>query len=136
MTQPLECNSSGDHPVTPSPIQGAGFLNPEDTRKTPLNPNPSAAQVEPNDYVERARRMHRNEGENTPLFLVAGLPLVAAAPPLTAAAVLMFGYVAARCAHIWAYITERDHEVRATCFTFGALLTVAMTLWALAAALK
>jgi uncharacterized MAPEG superfamily protein len=54
-----------------------GFLNAEDTRKTFGNPNPSTAQTDPNEAVERARRMHRNEGENTPLFLAAGLLFVA-----------------------------------------------------------
>jgi len=112
-----------------------GFLNPEDARRTALNPNPVPGQVEPNDYVERARRMHRNEGENTPLFLAAGLLFVAASPPVVLAAILMYGYVVARVAHAWAYITERDHEVRATFFTVGALLTVAMTVYALAVAL-
>jgi len=33
-----------------------------------------------NDSVDRARRMHRNEGENTSLFLGAGFLFVAAAP--------------------------------------------------------
>jgi uncharacterized MAPEG superfamily protein len=114
----------------------AGLLNPEDLRRTPLNRNPDPTQLAPNDYVERARRMHRNEGENTPLFLAAGLLFVAASPPVMLAAVLMYGYVAARCAHAWAYITERDHEVRATFFTLGALLTVAMTVYALGVALS
>jgi uncharacterized MAPEG superfamily protein len=112
-----------------------GFLNPEDARRTVLNPNPVPGQVAPNDYVERARRMHRNEGENTPLFLAAGLLFVAASPPVALAAILMYGYVVARVAHAWAYITERDHEVRATFFTVGALLTVAMTVYALAVAI-
>ena len=112
-----------------------GYLNPEDLRQTFLNDSPSAAQLAPNDYVERARRMHRNEGENTPLFLAAGLVFVAAAPPVALAAVLLYGYVAARVAHAYAYITERDHEVRATFFTIGAALTVAMALYALGAAI-
>ena len=113
-----------------------GFLNPEDTRKTAMNPNPSAAQVDPNDYVERARRMHRNEGENTPLFLVAGLLFVAASPPLGLAMVLLYGYVVARLAHAYAYVTAKDHEVRATFFSIGAVLTVAMAVYALVAALR
>jgi glutathione S-transferase len=112
-----------------------GFLNPEDTRKTISNPNPSPEQLAQNDYVERARRMHRNEGENTPMFLVAGLLFVSASPSVVLAATLMFGYVGARIAHAYAYITECDHEVRATFFSIGALLTVIMTLYALAAAI-
>ena len=43
-------------------------------------------------------------------------------------ALLLYGYVAARIAHAWAYATARDHEVRATFFTLGALSTVAMAL--------
>src|SRR5262245_2428238 len=97
-----------------------GFLNPEDTRKTFGNPNASPSQTDPNESVERARRMHRNEGENTPLFLAAGLLFVAAAPPLWLAYVLLYGYIAARLAHFWAYATAQNHEVRATFFSVGA----------------
>jgi glutathione S-transferase/prostaglandin-E synthase 1 len=113
-----------------------GLLNPEDTRKTPFNPAPSASQLEPNEYVERARRMHRNEGENTPIFLVAGLLFVAASPPLAVAIGLMFGYVMARVAHTYAYLTKRDHEIRAAFFTVGAIIIVIMVLYALAAVLS
>jgi glutathione S-transferase len=113
-----------------------GYLNPEDLRKTALNPDPSNSQIAPNDYVERARRLHRNEGENTPPFLVAGLLLVSASPPVAVAALLLFGYVATRLAHTWAYLTEQDHEVRATFFTIGAAITVGMALYALVAALR
>ena len=113
-----------------------GFLNPEDTRKTIGNSHPSAGQLASNDYVERARRMHRNEGENTPLFLVAGLLFVSASLPVTLAAIMMYGYVVARFAHSYAYITERDHEVRVAFFSIGALLTGGMTLYALAVSLS
>jgi uncharacterized MAPEG superfamily protein len=112
-----------------------GFLNAEDTRKTFSNPHPSPQQLAADDYVERARRMHRNEGENTPPFLVAGLLFVAASPPVVLAALLLYGYVLARLAHAYAYVTERDHEVRATFFTIGAVITVIMTVYALVAAL-
>jgi glutathione S-transferase len=114
----------------------AGFLNPEDSRKTVSNPNPNAGQLAADDYVERARRMHRNEGENTPMFLVAGMLFVSASPPVTLTTIMMYGYDAARFAHTYAYITERDHEIRATFFSIGALLTVGMTVYALAFALS
>jgi glutathione S-transferase len=113
-----------------------GWASPEDLRRTPLNPNPDPAQLGPNDAVDRARRMHRNEGENTPPFLVAGLLFVAAAPPAWLATLLLYGYVAARVAHAWAYATARDHEVRATFFTLGALSTVTMAAYAIVAALR
>ena len=62
--------------------------------------------------------------------VVAGLLLVAASPSTAAAAVFLFGYVAARMAHTWAYLTEQDHEVRAACFTVGAALTAGMVIYA------
>jgi uncharacterized MAPEG superfamily protein len=113
-----------------------GFLNPEDTRKTFGNPNPSADQLKPLEDVERARRMHRNELENTPIFLVAGLLFVAASPPVWFASIALYGYVAARFAHTYAYATARDHEVRASFFSIGALLTVSMVVDALVAVVK
>lgn len=108
-----------------------GYLNPEDLRKTLFNPHPNPGQLGAYDGVERARRMHRNEMENTPAFLVAGLLLVAVAPGALFAAVTMYGYLLARVGHSFAYATQRDHEVRAAFFTVGALLTVAMVVYVL-----
>ncbi len=112
-----------------------GFLNPEDVRKTIGNPNPNPAQLEPNDDVERARRMHRNDGENIPLFLAAGLLFVASGPSATLAAWLMYGYLVSRLAHFAAYATAQNHEVRASFYTIGTLILVAMVGHALHAAL-
>jgi glutathione S-transferase len=39
----------------------AGLLNPEDLLTGPANRNPHPSQLEPNDYVDRSRRMHRND---------------------------------------------------------------------------
>ena len=103
-----------------------GYLNPEDLRQTLFNPAPDPRQLGAHDKVERSRRMHRNELENTPAFLVAGLLLVAVAPAQWFALVTLFGYLLARLAHSYAYAAQLDHEVRAACFTLGALLTVAM----------
>ncbi|MDM0046571.1 MAPEG family protein [Variovorax dokdonensis] len=113
-----------------------GYLNPEDIRKTLFNPHPQATQLQAYEDVERARRMHRNELENTPAFLAAGLLLVAAQPSQMFAMITMFGYLAARLAHSYAYATERDHEVRAACFTVGAVFTVAMVLYVLVSLLQ
>jgi len=49
--------------------------------------------------------------------------------------VFLFGYVAARMAYTWAYLTEQDHEMRAACFTVGAALTAGMVIYAGTAAL-
>ncbi len=40
---------------------GGGFRNPEDAKKSPMNPTPSLGQLEPNDYVERSRRLNLND---------------------------------------------------------------------------
>jgi MAPEG family len=50
-----------------------GFRSPEDIKKTILNPEPSPKQLEPNERVERIRRILLNDVENLPFFLVAGL---------------------------------------------------------------
>ena len=57
-----------------------GFRYPEDARKSLANPDPSPGQLLPNEYVERSRRMHANDVENIPLFLVAGLLYVCTSP--------------------------------------------------------
>ena len=55
-----------------------GYRSPEDLRRTPLNPDPNPAQLQPNEYVERVRRIQANDLENVPFFLAAGLLFVAA----------------------------------------------------------
>jgi ABC-type glycerol-3-phosphate transport system permease component len=49
-----------------------GFRSPEDIRKTPLNPEPHPKQLEPNQRVERIRRIQLNDLENLPFFLSRG----------------------------------------------------------------
>ena len=82
---------------------GGGYASPEDARKGPLNPKPRPGQLDIDDYVDRSRRMHRNDLENIPGFLAAGLLFVLVSPPLWFAQVLMYGFVVARAAHAWAY---------------------------------
>jgi uncharacterized MAPEG superfamily protein len=103
---------------------GGGFLNPEDANKGATNPNPRPGQLDPDDYVERSRRMHRNDTENIPLFLFAGFLFAVTNPPLWVAQVLLYGYVASRFAHFWAYFTAKSHEVRATFWTIGSLIII------------
>src|SRR5689334_3811380 len=73
----------------------AGLLNPEDLQPGPANRNPRASQLELNDYVERSRRIHRNDLENIPAFLAAGLLFVAVGPWPTFAMILMAVFVLA-----------------------------------------
>jgi uncharacterized MAPEG superfamily protein len=114
---------------------GRGYASPEDLRPGMINRAPEPSQLEVDDYVDRSRRMHRNDLENIPAFWVAGLALVAVSPPLWLAQVMMWGFVVARVAHFWAYATARSHEVRATFYTVGSLIVIYMALHALLAVL-
>ena len=112
-----------------------GFRSPEDIRKTPLNPAPDPKQLEPNEYVERVRRIHMNDLESLPFFLVAGLLYVVTGPPLWLAQVLLYGYVASRFLHFAAYFTAQTHDMRATLWTVGSLILIFITCRTLIAAL-
>lgn len=114
----------------------AGFLHPEDAKKTPVNPNPNPDQLKPNPYVERSRGMQRNDMENIPVFLVVGLLFTWTHPPLLAAQLLFYGYVVTRLLHTWALGTGQIHDVRATFWTFNSLITIGMAVYALIYALR
>jgi glutathione S-transferase len=103
-----------------------GFRNPEDAKKSPANPNPRPGQLEPNDYVERSRRLNLNDLESIPAFLAAGLLFVLAGPPLLLAQVLIWIYVAARAAHFVAYATAQLHDVRAVFWSISSLALLSM----------
>ena len=115
--------------------EDAGLLNPEDLQAGPANRNPRTSQLDPNEAVERSRRMHRNDLENIPGFLAAGLLFVAAGPSLMLANILMYGFVAARLAHTLAYASRQRHEVRATFYSVGSITVIVMAIYVLAAAL-
>lgn len=111
-----------------------GFRAPEDLRKTPLNPAPDPRQLEPNERVERIRRIHMNDLENIPFFLAAGFLFVLTEPALLLAQILLYGYVVSRLLHFAAYLTARTHDTRANLWTIGSLIIIFMTGWALVAA--
>jgi glutathione S-transferase len=106
----------------------SGLVNPEDIQIGPINKNPRQEQLEINDYVDRSRRMHRNDLENIPAFLAVGILFVAVDPTLFLTQVLMYGFVLARLFHAVAYATKQIHEVRATFYTVGSLIVVYMAL--------
>jgi len=114
---------------------GGGWASPEDLRPGLINRNPNSEQLEPNDYVDRSRRMHLNDLENIPAFIACGLLFVVVGPPLLLANTLMYGFVGARLAHAVAYATKQSHEVRATFYTVGSLVVIVMAGYVLAAAL-
>jgi glutathione S-transferase len=112
-----------------------GFRSPEDLRRTALNPNPDPVQLQPNERVERIRRIHQNDLENLPFFLVAGFLYLLTAPPLWLAQVLFYGYVVSRLLHFAAYLSAQTHDLRAALWTIGSLILVFMTCRTLLAAL-
>jgi glutathione S-transferase len=112
-----------------------GFRSPEDLRKTRLNPDPDPRQLEPNERVERVRRILLNDLENLPFFLVAGLLFVLTGPSLLATQLLLYGYVLSRLLHFAAYFTAQTHDMRATFWTAGSLILIYITCRTLAVAL-
>ena len=114
----------------------AGLASPEDLQVGLINRDPCPEQLEPNDYVDRSRRMHRNDLENIPAFLACGLLFVAVAPSYLLANVLMYGFVGARLAHTLAYATKQTHEIRATLYTIGSAIVIAMAVYVLIAAVS
>ena len=112
-----------------------GLVSPEDIQVGAFNKNPRPEQLALNDYVDRSRRMHRNDLENIPAFLACGLIFVAAGPSLLLANILMYTFVAARLAHAVAYATKQTHEVRATFYTIGSVVVIVMAIYVLAAVL-
>ncbi|MCX5746769.1 MAG: MAPEG family protein [Proteobacteria bacterium] len=103
-----------------------GYRSPEDLKQTLLNPTPDPKQLEPNAAVERIRRIHMNDLENIPFFLVAGLLFVLTDPSLLLARVLLYGYVGTRLLHFLAYFTGQTHDLRATLWTPGSLIILFM----------
>ena len=112
-----------------------GFRSPEDLKRTPLNPAPDPKQLEPDERVERIRRIHLNDLENLPFFLAAGFLYVLTQPSLLLARLLLYGYVVSRLLHFAAYATARTHDTRAALWTVGSLIIIFMTCSTLLAAL-
>ena len=104
-----------------------GFRSPEDIKRTPLNREPNPKQLEPNERVERIRRIQLNDLENLPFFLVAGFLFVLTEPSLVLARWLLYGYVVSRLLHFAAYFTARTHDTRATLWTVGSVILIFMT---------
>lgn len=104
----------------------SGFRSPEDLRKSPANPNPHPSQLEPNEYVERSRRINLNDLESIPGFAMAGLLFVLAGPSLVLAQWLFGVYVVFRILHFIAYSTAQLHDIRAALWTPGSLAVLIM----------
>ena len=108
-----------------------GFRSPEDMRKTSLNPEPNPKQLEPNERVERIRRIQLNDLESLPFFLVVGLLFVLTEPSLMLTRLLLYGYVLSWLLHFGASFMARTLDTRATLWTVGSLILIFMTCWSL-----
>ncbi|MVA99913.1 MAPEG family protein [Nitratireductor sp. CAU 1489] len=115
--------------------ENAGLRAPEDIKPTRLNPNPDPVQLQPNERVERVRRIQMNDLENVPFFLVAGFLYTLTAPPLWLAQLLFYGYAVTRFLHFGAYFTGQIHDIRAALWTPGSLIIIFMSVRVLLAAL-
>ncbi len=104
-----------------------GYRSPEDLRRTLINPSPNPKQLEPNEKVDRVRRIQLNDLENLPFFLVAGFLYVLTQPSLVLAQWLLYGYVVSRLLHFGAYMTAQTHDTRATLWTIGSVILIFMT---------
>lgn len=113
----------------------AGLRSPEDLRPGPLNRNPDPRQLEPNEAVERTRRIHLNDLESIPFFLAAGFLFILTDPSLELARGLLYTYVGTRMLHFVAYLSGSSHEVRSTLWTPGSLVILYMAGHTLAVAL-
>lgn len=106
----------------------AGLASPEDLQVGLINRKPSPEQLEINDYVDRSRRMHRNDLENIPAFLAIGIIFVITGPTYIFANIMMIGFVCSRLLHSMAYATTQSHEVRATLYTIGSVIVMIMAI--------
>ena len=91
-----------------------GFRSPEDLRKTFLNPDPDPKQRLSDERVERIRRIHMNDLENVPFFLVAGFLFILTEPSLLLAQVLLYGYVISQLLHFSTYLNTHTHNTHTT----------------------
>jgi glutathione S-transferase len=113
----------------------SGFRAPEDLKKTLVNPVPNEQQREVNEHVDRWRRIMLNHLENIPFFLVIGLLFVLTGPSLALAQWLFWGYVVSRLLHFLVYGTGQIHDIRATFWTIGSVIIIAMCVMVLRAGL-
>lgn len=112
-----------------------GFRSPEDLKKTILNPVPNPHQLEPNEHVDRIRRIQMNDLENVPFFLIMGFLYILTRPSLLLAQWLFYGYVVSRLLHFVAYFSGQIHEIRAMLWTVGSLILIFMSIQTLLFAL-
>lgn len=107
-------------------VTRGGFRTPEDAEPSPLFFFVNESFLSSEEAVERSRRVHRNDLENIPAFLVAGFLFVFIDPSLTLAQWLMYGYVAVRLGHTITYEFAMVHDLRALCYVIGSVITAYM----------
>jgi uncharacterized MAPEG superfamily protein len=96
------------------------FATPEDYALRAATP-----PAVPDEDIERVRRAHRNDLENVLTFLFVGFVFVLLHPPLAAARIYLWGFLAARVLHSIFYIRSMQPH-RTIAFAVGAVLMGAM----------
>ena len=86
--------------------------------------------------MDRSRRLHRNDTENLPPFMVAGYLFVLTDPEVWVAHLFFFDFVVLRATHFLIYATARSHEMRGTIFTPASLTPIGMGFRVLRTALR
>ena len=114
----------------------SGLASPEDLQVGLINKNPNPEQLEPNDYVNRSRRMHNNDLENIPAFLICGFLFLFTGPSYLLANILFYGFATSRILHSVAYATKQSHEIRATLYTIASVIVIVMAIYILIIALE
>lgn len=107
-------------------LSQGGFRTPEDTNPSPLFFFVDESFLSTEQSVERSRRVHQNDLENIPAFLVAGFLFIFTEPSFLLASILMYGYVIVRLLHTVIYEMALVHDLRAICYLTGSLITAYM----------
>eukprot|EP00526_Cylindrotheca_closterium_P022288 CAMPEP_0113611876 /NCGR_PEP_ID=MMETSP0017_2-20120614/5799_1 /TAXON_ID=2856 /ORGANISM="Cylindrotheca closterium" /LENGTH=117 /DNA_ID=CAMNT_0000520871 /DNA_START=707 /DNA_END=1063 /DNA_ORIENTATION=+ /assembly_acc=CAM_ASM_000147 len=101
-----------------------GMRNPEDLKKTPINPDPHPDQLKVYEPVEKQRRIMGHDLENNVPFFAVGLLYVITSGE-DGDATPLYLYTATKVIHHLAYWSAQPHDLRAAVWT----ITNASFLW-------
>lgn len=104
------------------------FLTPEDYKFTGKEP------VQSDEFIERTRRIHRNDLENILPFLAIGFLFVLTGASPTAAAWLFGIFAVVRILHTLTYLFSMQ-PWRTLFFEIGNVVLLIITIWTLVAVL-
>ena len=112
-------------------ISRTGYQDPVDLLPGFLNPDPKLNQMEPGDYVDRARRVAQDNYAVMPVFWVIGFLFVLVHPEDVLSEVTLGGFVAARLTLAWATYTKQRLEVRGVLYALSTMILFFMAIYTL-----